>query len=98
MAVGGAAVPPGRPFNLEARVSGGDVVLSWGSPSIGIGPFQYIVEVGTASGLSNVMVAPTSATSLGATVVPTGVYYVRTRAVAAAGISRVSNEVAVVVH
>lgn len=96
--VGGAPVPPGRPFNLEALVTGNDVVLTWGAPSIGTGPFQYVVEVGSAPGLSNVLVAPASATSLGATAVPAGIYYVRTRAIGIAGTGPVSNEVAVVVQ
>jgi hypothetical protein len=96
--VGGAPVPPGRPFNLEATVTGSSVLLSWAAPTIGTGPFQYVVEVGTAPGLSNIMVTPTSATSLSAAGVPPGVYYVRTRALGVAGTGPVSNEVAVVVE
>jgi hypothetical protein len=96
--VGGAPVPPGRPFNLDATVTGSSVVLSWAAPTIGTGPFQYLVEVGTAPGLSNIMVTPTNATSLSAAGVPPGVYYVRTRAVGVAGMGPVSNEVAVVVE
>jgi hypothetical protein len=95
--VGGAPVPPGRPFNLEATVTGSSVLLSWAAPTIGTGPFQYVVEVGTAPGLSNIMVTPASATtSLSAAGVPPGVYYVRTRALGVAGTGPVSNEVAVV--
>jgi hypothetical protein len=96
--VGGAPVPPGRPFNLEALVTGNSVLLSWAAPTIGTGSFQYVVEVGTAPGLSNIMVSPTSATSLSAAGVPPGVYYVRTRAIGVAGTGPVSNEVAVVVE
>ena len=59
---------------------------------------QYVVEVGTSPGLSNIMVSPTNATSLSAAGVPPGVYYVRTRAIGVAGTGPVSNEVAVVVE
>jgi predicted phage tail protein len=96
--VGGAPVPPGHPFNLEAAITGSTVVLSWGAPSVGTGPFQYVVEVGSAPRLSDILVTPTGAHSLSATAVPPGVYYVRTRAVGVAGIGPVSNEVAVVVR
>ena len=96
--VGGAPVPPGRPFNLEALVTGSSVVLSWAAPTIGTGPFEYIVEVGSAPGLSNIMVSSRTATGLSAAGVPPGVYYVRTRAVGVAGTGPGSNEVAVVVH
>jgi hypothetical protein len=97
-AVGGAPVPPGKPFNLETLVSGNSVALTWAAPSIGTGPFEYVVEVGTAPGLSNIMVAPTTATSLSASGVPPGVYYARTRAIGVAGTGPVSNEVAIVVQ
>jgi hypothetical protein len=70
----------------------------WNRPLDPVRVFGNTYSVGTAPGLSNIMVTPTSATSLSAAGVPPGVYYVRTRAVGVAGTGPVSNEVAVVVE
>ena len=96
--VGGALVPPERPFNLAADVTGSTVRLSWAAPSIGTGPFQYVIEVGSGPGLSNIVVAASAVPELAAMGVAPGVYYVRVRAVGVAGTSPVSNEIAVVVQ
>jgi hypothetical protein len=88
---------PGAPSNLSASVSGNTVVLSWTPPSSG-GPLaSYVIEAGSAPGLSNLAVstttgAPTSATFPG---VPFGTYYVRVRGRNALGNGNPSNEIAV---
>jgi predicted phage tail protein len=84
---------PGTP--AVAFNSGGTVVLTWtaatGSPD------AYIVEAGTAPGLSNVAVANVgSGTRLMATGVGNGTYYVRMRAQNACGMSAPSGELSVV--
>ena len=94
-AVSVSAVPE-APSNLAAQVVGDSVILTWtapGAPVIG-----YLLEAGSATGLSNVVssfVGPTP--SLTATTVPDGQYFVRVRAVGTDGASEPSNEVIVVV-
>jgi hypothetical protein len=97
-AIGSAVVPPGPVFGLESAVAGRTVTLAWGAPSVGTGPFQYRVEAGSAPGLSNLasVVVGTAAFSAGG--VPPGVYYVRVRALTAAGEGPAGNEVIVVVR
>ena len=88
----GAPGTPAVTFN-----SGGTVVLTWtaatGSPA------AYIVEVGTAPGLSNVAVADVgNVTRLTATGVGNGTYYVRMKARNACGASAPSGELTLVVE
>ena len=76
--------------------NGGTVVLTWtaatGSPA------TYIIEAGSASGLSNVVVADVGrATTVTATGVGNGTYFVRVRARNACGTSAASGELTVVV-
>jgi hypothetical protein len=76
--------------------TGGTVVLTWtaatGSPA------ACIIEVGTASGLSNLVIADVGrVTTLTATGVGNGAYYVRMRARNACGTSLASGELTVVV-
>ena len=73
-------------------MSGSTVTFSWSPPAFG--PVTgYIIEAGSATGLSNLAVA-----SIGNVLtqsfanVPPGTYYVRIRAVNAQGASIVSNE------
>ena len=93
----GCGTAPGAPGTpAVAFNSGGTVVLAWtaatGSPD------AYIVEAGTAPGLSNVAVADVgSSTTLTATGVGNGTYYVRTRARNACGTSAPSGELTLVV-
>ena len=90
---------PGAPSSLAAAVgAGGSVTLNWAAPVTGGAPTGYVIEAGSAPGLSNVAVAPTgsTATTFGA-VAPTGTYFVRVRAVNAGGASGASNEVVVIV-
>lgn len=95
--VGGAAVPPGPVFALEGSVSGSTVSLTWAPPSVGTGPFQYRVEAGGATGLSNLAAITVATPSFVTTGVPSGIYYVRVRAVSASGVGPAGNEIVVVV-
>jgi hypothetical protein len=96
--VGDVPGPPGAPTNFDGAVSPGRVVtLGWTAPR---GPVtHYILEAGTASRLSDVIVFNTGspATTLSFAGVPPGRYFVRLRAVNAAGMSIVSSEFTLVV-
>jgi predicted phage tail protein len=90
---------PGPPIGLAFAVNGSSVTLSWQAPATGGSPSGYVLEAGSASGLSNLAVFPTSGpvTSQTFTGVPAGRYFVRVRAANAAGVSVPSAEVEIVV-
>ncbi len=87
------ACTPGTPADLWASVSGYTVQLGWTAPA---GALGHLVDVGTASGQSNVVTLPVvmPSTGLGGTV-GAGRYYVRARAAMACGSGAPSNEVVV---
>jgi predicted phage tail protein len=91
--VGGVPSPPGAPNFTTSTASGGTVTLSWTAPLVGT-PTRYIIEAGSATGLSNLAVVNTdsTATTVSFPGVPPGIYYIRLRAVNALGASVVSNE------
>jgi hypothetical protein len=93
IAVGSAcqALPP-PPANVNATVAARIVTLTWAAPA---GPVSdYVVEAGSAPGLSNVANVLTGnvATSLTANA-PPGTYFIRVRARNGCGTSQASNEV-----
>jgi predicted phage tail protein len=74
----------------------GTVVLSWGAAAGS--PTSYVVEAGATPGAANLAnsdVGP--ATSLTASAVAAGTYYVRVRAKSGCGVGPASNEIAIVV-
>ena len=85
---------PGAPKSLASSVSGGVVTLTWRAPTSG-GPTSYVLEAGTASGLSNLAVVNVGNVTSFAAPVPPGTFYVRLRAVNAAGAGPASNETVV---
>ena len=89
----------GAPTNLAVTVNGSTVTLTWSAPTTGSVPTQYVLEAGTSSGSSNAGVFTLAASPTAATFanVPNGTFYVRIRAVSAAGTSPPSNEVVVIV-
>lgn len=90
------AAPP-APSGLTAAVSGRTVTLSWTPPA---GPLTgYVLEAGTAPGLSNLVpgLALGTASGIVAPDVPSGIYHVRVRAVNGALVSSPSNEIVVTV-
>lgn len=95
--VGTPTIPPGPAFALEGRASGSTVTLEWGPPSVGTGPFQYRLEAGTAPGLRNAATIMVPGTSFATAGVPSGIYYVRVRAIGPGGVGPASNEVVIVV-
>ncbi|MCX6553136.1 MAG: M12 family metallo-peptidase [Acidobacteria bacterium] len=86
---------PGAPTGLTVTVAGSSVVLNWQAPSGACTPGYYVIEAGSASGLSNLALFSTgnAATTFAATGVASGRYFVRIRSGSQAGISAASNEV-----
>jgi hypothetical protein len=88
-------LPPGTPGPLTANVAAGVVTLVWGAAP---NATSYVLDVGTASGLTNIGSLPTGHLDTAfATPAPAGVYFVRVRAVNAFGSSAATNEVQIVV-
>ena len=92
---------PGPPSGFVASVNGSTVALAWNAPTPAQGgsPSAYQIEAGSFAGLSDLANFSTgsTATSFSGSNVPAGTYFVRVRAVNAAGTSSPSNEVGVVV-
>ncbi len=85
--------PPGATNRLAAAVGESTVQLTW-APAAGAA--SYVVDVGSASGLSDVGQLTThAATSLTASDVKTGTYFTRVRARNLCGVGAASNEVTV---
>jgi hypothetical protein len=88
---------PGAPSGLSVALnSGGTVVLTWNAAAGN--PTSYVIEAGSAPGLTNVANSDLGlTTTLTATGVGLGTYYVRIRARNACGIGPASGEITVVV-
>jgi hypothetical protein len=85
---------PGAPLNLSGVAVGTSVSLAWNQPAIGGSVATYVIEAGTATGLSNVVSAPVGQiTSLGVGGVPPGLYFVRVRGRNGVGTGPPSNEI-----
>ncbi len=89
-------VVPGTPTSLVATVTGRAVTLTW-APAAGDPATSYVLEAGSAVGLSDLANADTGSprATLAATDVPPGTYVMRVRTRSAAGTSAPSNEVLV---
>jgi hypothetical protein len=85
---------PGAPRKLSRQVRGSTVYLTWRSPLSGGTPAGYMVQAGTAPGATSFS-SPVATTFLRVDNVAPGRYYVRVRAVNAAGTGPASNEVTV---
>ena len=97
LGVGGVLMPPGEPLDLQADVTGSAVAFSWAPPVTGGAPAGYELEAGSGPGLADIARVPLAATSASAAGVPAGTYFVRVRAVNAAGAGAASSEIQVVV-
>ncbi|MEZ5291337.1 MAG: carboxypeptidase regulatory-like domain-containing protein [Vicinamibacterales bacterium] len=75
----GSIVAPDAPYNVEPAVIAGRLTLTWLPPDHGPRPTSYLLEVGTAAGLSNIGVLPVAANLFQFDGVPPGVYFVRLR-------------------
>ena len=96
--VGGVPGPPGTPLLLTATASGGGVRVTWLASASGGTASSHVLEAGSGPALSNIAALTLGAeTSLAAAGVPPGTYYLRVRAVNAAGASAASGDVVLVV-
>ena len=95
---GGPVEVPGAPQSAAGSASGNLVTLTWAAPAAGGTPTTYLLDAGTASGLSNLAsgVAVGNVLSFSATV-PDGRYFIRVRAANSAGAGAASNEIVVTV-
>ncbi len=86
------------PTNLSATITGGTITFTWALPPLGLAGVSFILEAGTASGLTNIATVPIGpATSYTVNGVPPGTYYVRVRSVHASGTSAPTPDLAVTV-
>ncbi|MBZ5555735.1 MAG: fibronectin type III domain-containing protein [Acidobacteriia bacterium] len=89
---------PNAPTGLAGTVNAHTVTLSWNAPSGGCAPTSYILQAGTTPGSSAVANSNVgNATSIVATGVPSGSYFVRVVAANAFGQSGASNETSLAV-
>jgi len=86
---------PHAPTSLVSRGSSGDVNLTWSAPNGGRSPAGYVIEAGSAPGLTDLAILDVGNVTSFTTTAPPGVYYVRVRAVNDRGTSAPSNEVVV---
>ncbi len=98
-AVASGGAPPHAPTALTYTESLGTVTLTWTPATTGGPATSYVIDAGTAPGLTNIttLTVSGSTTSLVATGVPQGVYYLRVRARNVLGTSGPSPERAVIV-
>ena len=87
-----SCVPLGTPSPFSATVSGRFVVLNWAGVA---GATDYVIEVGSSSGASDILVAPLGDVTTVSTMADPRVYFARIRARNACGSSAPSNEIVV---
>jgi hypothetical protein len=90
----GPCTLPGVASPLQFSQSGSFVVLSWAAA---LNASDYVIEVGSAPGLSNLLVLPLGATTSISTVAPPGRYYARIRARNSCGQGSATNEIFVII-
>jgi len=92
---GSDGAPPQAPYIIEGWMSGSRLTLTWHDSDGGGGtPTRYVVEAGSATGVTNIAsLSVVGQRALTFNPVPNGFYFLRVRAVNAAGSSPPSNEV-----
>lgn len=90
----GAGAAPGSPLGLSVSWSGVTARLTWNPPA-GDPPTSYLIEAGTAPGLSDAGAVNVGSATNFSVDLPSGAYFVRVRAMNANGVSAPSNEVLV---
>lgn len=94
---GGSVVAPNAPTNVMTYVADGRLTATWYPPQSGATPSSYLLEVGTAAGLSNIAVVPVAGRVFLFSGVPPGYYFMRVRAVAGGAVGPPSSDVILVV-
>jgi len=89
---------PGAPGDFSVSASGTTATLAWAPPATGLPPFAYVIEAGSAPGLSDLAVILTGGAVTSHTVrgVPQGTYFLRVRAQNEAGTGPASDEASLV--
>jgi len=88
-----AGGPPGRMPRPRAWTSGRALFMEWDAPAGGDPVTGHLLEAGSAPGLSDLAVVPLTAARAFSAGVPTGTYWLRLRAVNAAGVGDPSDDV-----
>lgn len=90
---------PGAPTGFTTSASGVFVTMTWKAPTSGGTPTGYMIESGSASGLTNIanFSSGSSTPGFSADKVGLGAYYVRVRAINASGAGPASNESVLIV-
>jgi titin len=86
---------PHAPTELVSSGTSGEVSLSWSAPRGGPPPAGYVIEAGSAPGLTDLASLSVGNVTSFTTTAPPGLYYVRVRAANDRGSSAPSNEVVV---
>lgn len=89
---------PGAPGEFSVSTSGTTAAFAWTAPATGLPPFGYVIEAGSAPGLSDLAVILTGSAVTSHTVrgVPQGTYFLRVRAQNEAGTGPASDEATLV--
>lgn len=85
---------PSSPTPFQYSQSGAFVVLAWAAASHAE---DYVIEVGSAAGLSDILVHGLGPTTTISTIAPPGVYYARIRARSGCSTGPASNEIVVTI-
>ena len=96
---GSCSLVPAVITGLSTSSSGSNVTISWQTPSVGCAPTAYMIQAGSAPGLSNLANFSTgnSRTTFSASGVGSGTYYIRVIGTNAAGAGGPSGDVALTV-
>jgi hypothetical protein len=86
---------PGAPSDLVVFHDGSNLEMSWAGPYAGGPATGYLLEIGTATGLSNIAAIPVGPRSVFtySAPIPAGAYFVRVRATNALSVGPPSHEV-----
>ena len=96
---GGCNLAPAAPTGLTTSSSGSNVTINWQRPAVGCAPTSYILQAGSAPGLSNLANFNTGSdsTTFSAGGVGAGTYYIRVISVNGGGASAPTQDVPLVV-
>lgn len=78
---------PSPPHTIQATSSGGVTTLQWAAPQLGVAPFVYLLQAGTAFGAANLFSDVVGSGTAVSARIPAGTYYVRLLAGNSCGVS-----------